>query len=111
MSDGRESIMRFWPVAAFVISSALAGVAAWYDVKNISVANAENIRELKDRVKENEFKASELLRGDDKLKATIELEATKLRAEIDKASREQNQQLDSQNQQLNTILRLLQARP
>lgn len=97
------NVMRFWPVIAFALVYGFAGVGGWYTVKGMSEANAEDVRELKGRVKETENKANELLRGDDRLKATIELESTKLRAEIERANRAQNQQLD-------TILQLLQRR-
>jgi len=99
--NGENSLLRFWPVIAFVLLYGFLGIGGWYSVKLMGEANAEDVRELKNRVKDNENKANELLRGDDKLSAKIELESTKLRGEIERANRAQNQQLD-------TILQLLQ---
>lgn len=111
-----DRVMKFWPIVALALSVASMGVTGWFQIKAnaagiVAVSDdwqAEAARlwsQLKTMItdnRDNEKAINELTRGDDQLKAKIELEATKLRSEIKDASREQSQKLDA-------ILRAIQA--
>lgn len=111
-----DRVLKFWPIIALTISVGSMGVTGWFQIKanaqGILVASesweAEAARiwlQLKEIIMNDRDKGkaiNELTRGDDRLQAKIELEATKLRGEIKDASREQSAKLDE-------ILRAIQA--
>jgi len=131
--------LKFWPILAFLIPTLSASGGLLYKVSDneekiteVQLLNTKSkeeiraevaakildiwtrLREMGIDIKENEKSINDLLRGDDKLAAQLELQAAKLEARIAEAARAtedklsaQDTVLEEQSRQLKDIILLL----
>lgn len=130
-----KTLRNNWAIIVFCTSLVLAAVTGWFDVKHAVADNVkridsafeqlasratkfmtdhefdrvwEDIKELGVSMDEVEARINALDISDERVRAKIELEIEKLRAEIQKQGFEQQKALEAQTQVMQEILREVQ---